>query len=103
MCFSLSSLRSPEVILGLPISEAADMWSLGGVLATLYLGSVPFPQRCQYYLVRNLIHLHLFVQLHVQTLTEIWCILLADVILYILSPDENYGGDTGSAGGPGPR
>ncbi|XP_044214875.1 dual specificity tyrosine-phosphorylation-regulated kinase 4-like [Thunnus albacares] len=47
--------RSPEVILGLPISEAADMWSLGGVLATLYLGSLPFPQRCQYYLVKTMV------------------------------------------------
>ncbi|XP_044229112.1 homeodomain-interacting protein kinase 2-like [Thunnus albacares] len=47
--------RSPEVILGLPISEAADMWSLGGVLATLYLGSVPFPQRCQYYLMKTMV------------------------------------------------
>ncbi|XP_067467199.1 homeodomain-interacting protein kinase 2-like isoform X2 [Thunnus thynnus] len=47
--------RSPEVILGLPISEDADMWSLGGVLATLYLGSVPFPQRCQYYLMKTMV------------------------------------------------
>ncbi|XP_067467193.1 dual specificity tyrosine-phosphorylation-regulated kinase 4-like [Thunnus thynnus] len=47
--------RSPEVILGLPISEAADMWSLGGVLATLYLGSMPFPQRCQYYLMKTMV------------------------------------------------
>ena len=62
--FSASTLRSPEVILGLHISEAVDMWSLGCVLATLYLGSVPFPQCCQYYMVRNLIHLDYFM--HVQ-------------------------------------
>ena len=80
MCLSPSSLRSPEVILGLPVSEAADMWSLGAVLVTLYLGSIPFPQRCQYYLVYNLTHLDIFVQLSVQTQTELWCILLADVI-----------------------
>uniref|UniRef100_A0A4W6G708 Protein kinase domain-containing protein n=2 Tax=Lates calcarifer TaxID=8187 RepID=A0A4W6G708_LATCA len=30
--------RAPEVILGLPISEAIDMWGLGCVLAFLYLG-----------------------------------------------------------------
>ncbi|CAK6982806.1 homeodomain-interacting protein kinase 2-like isoform X2 [Scomber scombrus] len=47
--------RFPEVILGLPISEAADIWSLGAVLATLYLGSIPFPQRCQYYLMKAMV------------------------------------------------
>lgn len=29
--------------------------------------------------------------------------MLADVILYILSPDEDYGADTGSARGPDPK
>lgn len=61
-----STLRSPDVILGLPISEAVDMWSLGGVLATTYLGSLPF----QYYLVCNLIYLDLTVQLYVETQIE---------------------------------
>nr|XP_033946270.1 homeodomain-interacting protein kinase 3-like [Pseudochaenichthys georgianus] len=31
--------RSPEVYLGLPISEAIDMWSLGCVLGEMYLGN----------------------------------------------------------------
>ncbi|XP_068447686.1 putative dual specificity tyrosine-phosphorylation-regulated kinase 3 homolog isoform X3 [Clinocottus analis] len=47
--------RSPDVILGLPISEAVDMWSLGAVLATMFLGSLPFPQRCQYYQVKTMV------------------------------------------------
>lgn len=68
-CLS-STLRSPDVILGLPIPEAVDMWSLGGVLATMYLGSLPFPQRCQYYLVCNLIYLNLTAQLYVETQIE---------------------------------
>lgn len=62
-----STCRSPDVILGLPITEAIDMWSLGCVLATMYLGSLPFPQRCKYYMVCNLIHLYLCVQLYVKT------------------------------------
>lgn len=73
MFFSPSSHRAPEVILGLPITVAADMWSLGIVLATLYFASVPFPQRCHYYLVCNLMHL---ICLNLETR----CMLLAEVI-----------------------
>ncbi|XP_034385769.1 homeodomain-interacting protein kinase 2-like [Cyclopterus lumpus] len=47
--------RSPDVILGLPVSEAVDVWSLGGVLATMFLGSLPFPQRCQYDQVKTMV------------------------------------------------
>lgn len=47
--------RSPDVILGLPISEAADMWSVAAVLTTMYLGSPLFPQRCQYHLMKTLV------------------------------------------------
>uniref|UniRef100_A0A3Q1JWN8 Protein kinase domain-containing protein n=1 Tax=Anabas testudineus TaxID=64144 RepID=A0A3Q1JWN8_ANATE len=35
--------RAPEVILGLPIDEAADMWSLGCVMAFFYLNRHLFP------------------------------------------------------------
>lgn len=30
--------RAPEIILGLPFKEAIDMWSLGCVIAELFLG-----------------------------------------------------------------
>ncbi|XP_047459521.1 homeodomain-interacting protein kinase 3-like isoform X2 [Mugil cephalus] len=47
--------RSPDVILGLPVSASTDMWSLGAVVATMYLGSPPFPHRCPYYLMKTLV------------------------------------------------
>uniref|UniRef100_A0A3Q3J211 Protein kinase domain-containing protein n=1 Tax=Monopterus albus TaxID=43700 RepID=A0A3Q3J211_MONAL len=37
------AFRAPEVFLGLPISEAIDMWGLGCVLAFLYFGNFLFP------------------------------------------------------------
>ncbi|KAJ0036312.1 hypothetical protein NQD34_004989, partial [Periophthalmus magnuspinnatus] len=37
-----NAFQAPEVSLGLPLSEAIDMWSLGCVLVHLYLGSHPF-------------------------------------------------------------
>ena len=39
---------SPEVILGLPLSEAIDMWGLGCVLLYLYLAYHPFAVNCRY-------------------------------------------------------
>lgn len=35
--------RSPEIILGLPYDHQIDMWSLGCVLAELYIGQPLFP------------------------------------------------------------
>uniref|UniRef100_G3NGB0 non-specific serine/threonine protein kinase n=1 Tax=Gasterosteus aculeatus aculeatus TaxID=481459 RepID=G3NGB0_GASAC len=35
--------RAPEIILGLPFSEAIDMWSLGCVIAELFLGWPLYP------------------------------------------------------------
>ena len=40
--------RAPEVILGLPFSEAIDMWSLGCVVAELFLGWPLFPGASEY-------------------------------------------------------
>ncbi|XP_034729358.1 homeodomain-interacting protein kinase 1-like [Etheostoma cragini] len=40
--------RAPEVILGLPLDEAVDMWSLGCVLAFMYLGKHLYPTHCEY-------------------------------------------------------
>lgn len=40
--------RSPEVLLGLPYSAAVDMWSLGCIVAELYLGLPLFPGSSEY-------------------------------------------------------
>lgn len=47
----LSSLlfhRAPEIILGLPFCEAIDMWSLGCVIAELFLGWPLYPGALEY-------------------------------------------------------
>ncbi|GLD55056.1 homeodomain-interacting protein kinase 2-like isoform X1 [Lates japonicus] len=41
-------VRAPEIILGLPFSEAIDMWSSGVVMASLVLGDVLFPGITEY-------------------------------------------------------
>ncbi|OMJ14259.1 Serine/threonine-protein kinase ppk15 [Smittium culicis] len=40
--------RSPEVILGLPYSSSIDMWSLGCIVAELFLGLPLFPGTSEY-------------------------------------------------------
>ncbi|XP_030601127.1 homeodomain-interacting protein kinase 3-like [Archocentrus centrarchus] len=40
--------RSPEIILGLPFTEAIDVWSLGNIAAYLYLGSLLYPGYTEY-------------------------------------------------------
>lgn len=40
--------RAPEILLGLPYSESIDMWSLGCVLAELYLGWPLYPGASEY-------------------------------------------------------
>ena len=40
--------RAPEVILGLPFCEAIDMWSLGCVIAELFLGWPLYPGSSEY-------------------------------------------------------
>jgi len=40
--------RAPEVLLGLPFTEAIDMWSLGCVLAELFLGWPLYPGSSEY-------------------------------------------------------
>uniref|UniRef100_A0A8C5DYU3 Protein kinase domain-containing protein n=1 Tax=Gouania willdenowi TaxID=441366 RepID=A0A8C5DYU3_GOUWI len=45
--------RSPEVSLGLPYTEAIDMWALGCLLAFLYLGYSLFPESCEHLLFRK--------------------------------------------------
>ncbi len=40
--------RAPEIILGLPFSEAIDMWSLGVVMAFMVVGDALFPGNSEY-------------------------------------------------------
>nr|XP_040018651.1 LOW QUALITY PROTEIN: homeodomain-interacting protein kinase 3-like [Gasterosteus aculeatus aculeatus] len=44
--------RAPEIILGLPFSEAIDMWSLGCVIAELFLGWPLYPGAMEYDQIR---------------------------------------------------
>uniref|UniRef100_A0A674PMU8 Protein kinase domain-containing protein n=1 Tax=Takifugu rubripes TaxID=31033 RepID=A0A674PMU8_TAKRU len=43
--------RSPEVLLGLPLTEAVDMWSLGCVVGELHLGDRLFDGNNEYDMV----------------------------------------------------
>lgn len=45
--------RAPEIILGLPFCEAIDMWSLGCVIAELFLGWPLYPGALEYDQVNN--------------------------------------------------
>uniref|UniRef100_A0A3Q3JXZ4 Protein kinase domain-containing protein n=1 Tax=Monopterus albus TaxID=43700 RepID=A0A3Q3JXZ4_MONAL len=47
--------RSPEVILGLPLTEALDMWSLGCIAAFMYLGTLLYPGRHEYDMMRYIV------------------------------------------------
>uniref|UniRef100_A0A8C5G481 Protein kinase domain-containing protein n=1 Tax=Gouania willdenowi TaxID=441366 RepID=A0A8C5G481_GOUWI len=49
--------RSPEVSLGLPYTEAIDMWALGCLLAFLYLGYSLFPESCEHLLFRSMVEI----------------------------------------------
>ncbi|XP_030277579.1 homeodomain-interacting protein kinase 2-like isoform X2 [Sparus aurata] len=46
------SLRSPEIILGCPFSEAIDMWSLGCVMTKMICGHLPFSGGSEFDLLR---------------------------------------------------
>lgn len=51
------SFRAPEVTLGLPISEAIDMWGLGCLLAFLYFGTYLFNGKCPYNSMKSMCRL----------------------------------------------
>ncbi|XP_047196819.1 uncharacterized protein LOC118114020 [Hippoglossus stenolepis] len=40
--------RAPESMLGLPLTPATDIWSLGCIAAELFLGSQLYPGNCEY-------------------------------------------------------
>uniref|UniRef100_A0A3B3IKJ2 Protein kinase domain-containing protein n=1 Tax=Oryzias latipes TaxID=8090 RepID=A0A3B3IKJ2_ORYLA len=46
--------RAPEVILGLPLDERLDMWTVGYVLALLYTGFCIHPWDSEYNIIRGL-------------------------------------------------
>ncbi|CAB1436032.1 unnamed protein product [Pleuronectes platessa] len=47
--------RAPEVMLGLPLNEAMDMWALGCIVAYLYLGTCLYKLgTCKYQAMKNL-------------------------------------------------
>lgn len=48
MLSNLFLCRAPEIILGLPFCEAIDMWSLGCVIAELFLGWPLYPGASEY-------------------------------------------------------
>uniref|UniRef100_A0A3P9H3B5 Protein kinase domain-containing protein n=1 Tax=Oryzias latipes TaxID=8090 RepID=A0A3P9H3B5_ORYLA len=45
--------RAPEVILGLPLDERLDMWTVGYVLALLYTGFYILPRDSEFNIIRN--------------------------------------------------
>ncbi|XP_064175881.1 homeodomain-interacting protein kinase 2-like isoform X2 [Anguilla rostrata] len=49
---AVSPARAPEIILGLPFSEAIDTWSLGCVVAELFLGWPLYPGASEYDQIR---------------------------------------------------
>lgn len=51
VCYLLH--RAPEIILGLPFCEAIDMWSLGCVIAELFLGWPLYPGALEFDQVNN--------------------------------------------------
>ncbi|XP_034427114.1 homeodomain-interacting protein kinase 3-like isoform X1 [Hippoglossus hippoglossus] len=46
---------APEISLGLPFSEAIDVWGVGCVLAFLYLAQNLFSIKCQYQMMKNMV------------------------------------------------
>ncbi|XP_067435096.1 homeodomain-interacting protein kinase 1-like isoform X2 [Thunnus thynnus] len=49
--------RAPEIIIGLPFSEAIDMWSLGVVMGFMVLGDALFPGNSEYDTMRCIVEL----------------------------------------------
>ncbi|XP_049891147.1 homeodomain-interacting protein kinase 1-like [Epinephelus moara] len=47
--------RSPEIILGLPFTEAVDMWSLGCMAAEMYHGDPLYPGGSEYNMMRYMV------------------------------------------------
>ncbi|KAK9528772.1 hypothetical protein VZT92_012917 [Zoarces viviparus] len=50
-----TGFRAPEVALGLPFTEAIDVWGVGCVLACLYLADNLFPVKCDYQMMKRMV------------------------------------------------
>uniref|UniRef100_A0A3P9H325 Protein kinase domain-containing protein n=1 Tax=Oryzias latipes TaxID=8090 RepID=A0A3P9H325_ORYLA len=50
--------RAPEVILGLPLDERLDMWTVGYVLALLYTGFYILPRDSEFNIIRAMVEMH---------------------------------------------
>ncbi|CAB1427477.1 unnamed protein product [Pleuronectes platessa] len=48
---------APEISLGLPITEAIDVWGVGCVLAFMYLAQNLFPNKCEYQMIKTMVTL----------------------------------------------
>lgn len=57
MTMQARAYRAPEVTLGLPLSEAVDMWGVGCIMAFLYFGANLFPGNCAYNSMTAMVHL----------------------------------------------
>ncbi|XP_029359682.1 homeodomain-interacting protein kinase 1-like [Echeneis naucrates] len=51
------SYRAPEATLGLPLSEAVDMWGVGCVMAFLYFATNLLSQQCSYHRTKTMVNL----------------------------------------------
>uniref|UniRef100_A0A3P9M082 Protein kinase domain-containing protein n=1 Tax=Oryzias latipes TaxID=8090 RepID=A0A3P9M082_ORYLA len=49
--------RAPEVILGLPLDERLDMWTVGYVLALLYTGFYILPRDSEFNIIRTMVEM----------------------------------------------
>ncbi|XP_035035080.1 homeodomain-interacting protein kinase 1-like [Hippoglossus stenolepis] len=57
MTMQATAFRAPEVVLGLPLSEAVDMWGVGCVMAYMYFGNNLFPNSCKYHWMETVVRL----------------------------------------------
>lgn len=56
-CLQPKGLRAPEVTLGLPLTEALDMWALGCLLLYMRFRTIPFSGSSPYNNQRTIIHI----------------------------------------------
>ncbi|KAF7666340.1 hypothetical protein LDENG_00111000 [Lucifuga dentata] len=56
-CVQPLAFRAPEVLLGLPITEAIDMWSLGMLLIRLFTGHHMFRGKDEYDMIKCIVDL----------------------------------------------